>query len=136
MSHLIPTQMQDFYPSKVRQPQSSLYCKNGPTSREHSVHQQAVYCKEFTSLRPQKNFKLSCPYGRPGRAETRLGSTLTTDFSIPESKNPACKHALKAKLSSEGTKKAGRLERQLVKKKAVTLRRAGGSFLDNQCLGF
>ena len=25
LSHLIPTQMQDFYPSKVRQPLSSLY---------------------------------------------------------------------------------------------------------------
>ena len=77
-----------------------------------------------------KNFKFSCLYGRPCRAETRFGSTLTKDFSIPvdcQRQKPACKHALKAKISSEGTKKAGRLERQLVKKKAVTHLRAGGS---------
>ena len=86
-----------------------------------------------------KNFKFSCLYGRPCRAETRFGSTLAKDFSIPvdcQRQKPACKHALKAKISSEGTKKAGRLERQLVKKKAVTHLRAGGSFMDYQCLSF
>ena len=60
-------------------------------------------------------------------------------ISIPvdcQRQQPACKHALKAEIRSEGTKKAGRLERQLVKKKAVTHLRAGGSFMDNQCLGF
>ena len=74
----------------------------------------------------------------PGRAETRFGSKLTI-FSISvdcQRQKSACKHALKAKISSEGTKKAGRLERQLVKKKAATHPRAGGSFTDNQYLGF
>ena len=136
----IPSQMKEFYPSKVRQILSSQnYCKTCPTPIEQGVPQQAVSCKEFTSLCGLKNFyKFSCLFGRPCRVETCFGSTLTFFplQSIARDNNPAYKHALKAKISSEGTKKAGRLERQLVKKKTATHPRTGGSFMDNQCLGF
>jgi hypothetical protein len=86
------------------------FCKTCPTPIEHGVPQKENFCKELTS---------------------QLSSSFKT-FSIPaecQRQQQACRLEGQKEVLM-GPRRRGRIERQLVKKKAVTHFGAGGSFMD------